>query len=37
VIDHNSSFAAAMAVPEPGRIALLGFAMIAGIFIRRRK
>lgn len=37
VIDHNSSFVAAVAVPEPGRIALLGFAMIAGIFIRRRK
>jgi hypothetical protein len=35
VIDHNSSFAAA--IPEPGSITLFGFAMITGLFIRRRK
>lgn len=35
VIDHNSSFVAA--VPEPGSITLFGFAMITGLWIRRRK
>ena len=35
VIDHNSSFVAA--IPEPSSITLLGFAMIAGLCVRRRK
>ncbi len=34
-IDHNSSFVAA--VPEPSGIMLFGFAMLTGVWIRRRK